>query len=211
MRLIKSRRYPPPRVDGATHRHFPPGQSAGPSDFEPGDFILTHASGLACTLIRFGQALRFLGRNRPFAWWSHAALIVSVDGDLIEASGTGVQRSHLSKYAATDFQLVRLGTLASAGDRAQIARYAHWALGQDYGWLTIISISLSLLTGGAFTFGFDGQSICSGLVARALERSDIIFDRSPSHIMPADLARYFSVPRPPRGSSRGRVPAATQA
>jgi uncharacterized protein YycO len=177
-------------------------------EFQPGDFILTHSRGLASALIRFGQGLRFLARNRRYIWWSHAALIVSAQGDLIEAIGAGVRRSHISKYHSTDYQLVRLGTLASTADREKIVRYAEWALGQEYGWLTIISISCGLLAGGRFTFGFDGQSICSGLVARALERSAAIFDRSPSHIMPADLAKYFSVPRPPRGSSRGVVPRA---
>jgi hypothetical protein len=69
--------------------------------------------------------------------------------------------------------------------------------------LTIVSIALSLLTGGKFTFGFDGQSICSGLVARALERMCAIFNRSSSHIMPADLAKYIEVepPDPARGAA----------
>src|SRR5512135_2787200 len=199
-------RYSPPRTDGTSNEHFPPGRGAAPADFEPGDFILTHSSGFLGALIRFGQTLRFVGRNRRFAWWSHAALVVSPAGDLIEALGTGVQRRHISEYQPADFQLVRLRSLASETDRIQVVRYADWALGQEYGWLTIISISLSLLMGGKFTFGFDGQSICSGLVARALERTSAIFDRSPSHILPADLARYFSVPRPPRGSSKGELP-----
>jgi hypothetical protein len=80
--------------------------------------------------------------------------------------------------------------------------------------MNIVSIALSLITGGKFTFGFDGQAICSGLVARALERTNAIFNRDPEHIMPADLAKYFNVqppaPRGPRGlpakpSKPGRV------
>jgi hypothetical protein len=57
----------------------------------------------------------------------------------------------------------------------------------------VASIGISLLTGLRFSFGFDGQQICSGLVARALERSDHIFERSPSHILPADLAFLFDI------------------
>ncbi len=72
--------------------------------------------------------------------------------------------------------------------------------------MTIVSIALSLMMGGKFTFGFDGQAICSGLVARALERTSAIFNRDPAHIMPADLAKYFGVEPPPPGSDRGRVP-----
>ena len=37
----------------------------------------------------------------------------------------------------------------------------------------------------------DGQFVCSGLVARALERTGSIFDRDSAHIAPADLAKYF--------------------
>jgi hypothetical protein len=199
-------RYEPARVQGSANAHFAPGTPAEPADFEPGDFILTHSRGVFASIIRFGQAIRFVGSNRRFTWWSHAALIVSPEGDLVEALGNGVRRTNISNYAATDFQLVRLESLATEHDREQIVRYGKWALGQEYDWLTIVSIALSLMTGARLSFGFDGQSICSGLVARALERSNCIFDRSPSHIMPADLAYYFSVPSPAKGSPIGEIP-----
>lgn len=200
------KRYPPPKTYGASAQHFAPNVGASSADFEPGDFILTHGNSLLSRFIRFGQSLVFLRGDRKYIWWSHAALIVTKDGALIEAVGSGVQRSHLSSYAPTDFHIVRLNTLASAQDRVQICRYAEWALGQEYGFWTNVSIILCALTGCRFTFGFDGQSVCSGLVARALERSSVIFDRSPSHILPADLAKYFSVVRPPKGSKKGKIP-----
>lgn len=133
-------------------------------------------------------------------------MIVEKNGSLVEAVGAGVIESHISDYKATDYHLVTLGILANETDRAQAVAYARWCLGEDYGIMTIISVCISLLVGGKFNFGFDGQQICSGLIARALERSDVIFDRSPSHILPADLARYFSVEPPGRGSSRGQIP-----
>ncbi len=212
---MRSRRYPPSRLEGASSQHFAPDQGAQPADYRPGDFILTHGSGFISRFIRYGQSFAFHGKNRKYIWWSHAAMIVSAGGDLIEAEGAGVRRGHLSEYAASDYHLVRLNTLASDQDRAQICRYAEWCLGQEYGLLTNISIVLSVLTGSRFTFGFDGQSVCSGLVARALERSSVIFDRSPSHILPADLAKYFEVIPPPKGSSKGKLrqrsaPAAAQ-
>lgn len=203
---LRSRRYAPSQLEGVTSRHFAPDDKAKPGEFEPGDFILTHGDTWLARFIRFGQSMGFHGRNRKYIWWSHAAMIVSQDGDLIEAVGAGVQRGHIRHYAPTDYHLVRLGALADEGDRKQIVRYAEWCLPQEYGLLTNISIIISVLTGCRFTFGFDGQSICSGLVARALERCDAIFDRSPSHILPADLAKYFKVDPPPKGSSRGRIP-----
>ena len=122
-------------------------------------------------------------------------MIVSDDGDLIEALGAGVKRTKLSKYEQTEYHLVRIE--ASAEDRGEVVAYAEWCLDQPYGFLTIISIGLGLLTGAKFTFAFDGQTICSGLVARALERTKAIFNRTPSHIVPADLAKFFQVKPPP--------------
>jgi hypothetical protein len=59
-----------------------------------------------------------------------------------------------------------------------------------------VSIAYTLLTGGKFTFAIDGEAICSGLVARAMERTGAIFNRTPTHVMPADLAKYYDVEPP---------------
>src|SRR5262249_25849934 len=100
-------------------------------------------------------------------------------------------------------------SLADKHDRQQVVEFAKKSLHQKYGWFTILSIGLSLLTGGKFTFGFDDQSICSGLVARSLERTNAIFNRTPSHIMPADLAMYFTVNPPRIGARKGKPPRAS--
>lgn len=205
MSFFRSRRYPKPKLDGTSVRPYPPGVSAAKGDYQLGDFILTHGRSFTSYLIRFGQGLVYWGAARKYTWWSHAAIIVSDNGDIIEAIGAGVKEAHISKYDKTDYHLVRLGALATSNDRVQAVAYARWALNQEYGYLTILSIAISLLLGGRFTFGYDGQSICSGLVARALERTNAIFDRSPSHIMPADLAKHFLV-TPVAGVSRGIVP-----
>jgi uncharacterized protein YycO len=179
-----------------------PGEVA--DHFLPGDFILTHGSAWTSRLIRFGQAVRFVGDDRKYARWNHAAMIVSANGNLIEALGGGVEETNLAKYEGTEYHLVRV--MASSEDRDEVVAFAQWCRGQPYGYITIVSIGLSLLTGAKFTFGFDGQSICSGLVARALERTRAIFNRTPSHIMPADLAKFFQVEPPPPESPKGEVP-----
>jgi hypothetical protein len=66
-----------------------------------------------------------------------------------------------------------------------------------------VSIALSLLTGAKLSFGFNGQLICSGLVARALERTTAIFEDEPSHIMPAQLAKLYGAVPPPPGTPKG--------
>jgi uncharacterized protein YycO len=195
-----------PKIEGVSFKRFAAGEGARPGEYDPGDFILTHESAFYSQLIRFGQRLRFRGSNRKYAWWNHAAMIVSETGDLIEALGPGVERTHIDKYKPTEYHLVRLGSLADRRDREQVVAFADWCRGEKYDWATIVSIASTLLFGGKFDFGIDGETICSGLVARALERTNAIFDRTPSHIMPADLALYFNVTPPTEGTSKGVIP-----
>lgn len=173
--------------------------SAGkaPDRWLPGDFILTHRDGPFSRLIRFGQRLRIHGDDRVYTHWSHAALVVSEDGDLIEANRPGVIRSHVDEYRGVDYVVVH--TRASADDRRQVVEFAEWCLRQRHrlGRSVFVSIGLNLATGGKFSFFVDGTTVCSGLVARAQERAGAIFNRSPSHIMPADLAKYYGA-RPER-------------
>ena len=129
---------------------------------------------------------------------------MSGDGSIVEALGGGVNRRHIDRYAGTEYTVVRID--APEPDRLQAVEFAEWSLGQPYGWTVIASIAVSLLTGAKFSFGYEGQHICSGLVARALERTGVIFNRTPSHITPADLAKYFSVVVPPPSVPKGEVP-----
>jgi hypothetical protein len=170
-------------------------QRAGPGEtaaaFDRGDFVLVAGTTFNSRLIRCGQKLRIHGVDRRHVKWTHAALIVDPDGSLIEAVGTGVRRWHLDRYRDDDYVVVRLHT--SEENRDEVVRFAEWALrrGSRYSRLSTVSIALSMLTGSRLTFFIDGQFVCSGLVARALERTGSIFDRDSAHIAPADLARYF--------------------
>ena len=159
----------------------------------PGDFILTHARGWQSSLIRFGQRLRFRGENRRFAYWSHAAMIVDADGTIVEAEMPRVLKRNLSVYRDIEYHLIRIGLSADDEDRRQAARFALKCVDQEYDLLTVLSVAISVLTGAKVSFGFEAHKTCSGLVARALERSWAIFDREPSRILPADLARHYAV------------------
>ncbi|MFN2555400.1 MAG: hypothetical protein ABR592_00770 [Nitriliruptorales bacterium] len=195
-------RQPFQAVERLAVESYEPGAYA--SGLRAGDFILTHGRAWTSRLIRFGQRLRIHGDDRKYTRWNHVALIVHESGDLVEALGAGVTRRKIAAYDATEYQLVRI--TASDEDREQVVAFAEWSVGQPYAWLTIVSIALSLLTGAKFTFAYEGQHICSGLVARALERTGTIFNRTPSHIMPADLAKYFSVEPPPPSTPSGTPP-----
>jgi len=161
------------------------------TDPRPADFILLHTSNWSSNLIHLGQKLRYHGKDSKYTVWNHAAIIINTNGDIIQALNSGVRRGNLSEYKGTDYHLVRIK--ASREDRLEAVCFAEYALGEKYGTLTIVSIALSFLTGLKFSFGFDGQQICSGLVARALERTKAIFGSEPSHITPADLAKYYQV------------------
>ena len=161
---------------------------------QPGDFILTHSSGIFGHLIRLGQRLQYFGADKVFAHWSHAAIFADDQGNIIEALGGGVQKRNIAVYDNTEYVVVHLPAATSIDDRAQAVLFAEHSLNESYGWLTIISIALTLLTGSHFSFGLDGQQICSALVARSIERIGVIFDETePWHLMPADLAKHFQV------------------
>lgn len=168
-----------------------PGEQA--QNPQPGDFILTHARGWQSQLIRLGQRIRFHGPNRQFAYWSHAAMVVDSDGGIVEAEMGGVEHNNLSRYRDVEYHLIRIGLSADDEDRRQAARFALECVGEPYDVLTVVSVAISLATGAKLSFGFDAHQICSGLVARALERTWAIFDREPSHILPADLARHYAI------------------
>lgn len=196
-------------IPGLEITQFCPGEQARPGDYHPGDFILTHGNHISSKFIRFGQTIRFLGDDRKYTWWSHAALLRRANGDLIEAVNAGVIETNISRYKDTEYHLVHLeDSLADPRDREQAVKFAEASVGQSYGFVAVASIALSLLTGAKFAFGYEGQQICSGLVARALERSSVIFDRSPPHTLPADLAKLFKVEPPAPDSNKGRIPKA---
>jgi uncharacterized protein YycO len=171
---------------------YEPGKAA--SDFEPGDFILTHAHHPVSRMLRLAQKVR--GRERKYSYWSHAAVIVDEDGSLVEAEARGVVRSPLSKYEPVEYHLVHLGSSADDRDRKQVAAFAESLVGQPFGFLDMFSVGLSLFTGAKLNVSYASHLMCSALVARALERTSAIFNDEPAHMLPADLARYYGVEAP---------------
>lgn len=162
-----------------------------PLEYHAGDFILIKGKKtLFSSLIRFGQSFRFRGEDSKYVGYTHAAMFADSYGNLIEALGNGVRTNHISEYKEYDFLLVRIS--ATDIDREKMSRFIRASINDGYGWTTIVSIALSLMTGLKFSFGFMGQEICSGLIARALERTDFIPPVDASHCVPAALAKWFS-------------------
>jgi hypothetical protein len=186
------------------YEHRADGVRAGDGAPQPGDFILTHGDQWTSRLIRFGQSLRYRGAAAKYTYWNHTALVVDGQGSIVEALGTGVALRSIHDYDPAQYTVVRI--TASDEDRAEAAEFARCSVGAEYGSLTIVSIALSLITGGKFAFAIDGQLICSGLVARSLERTTAIFRHDPARIMPAELAEIFHVDPPPPGTPKGTPP-----
>jgi hypothetical protein len=185
---------PRPRLTKITPEsveHYPPGNAA--ISPQPGDFIVTHGKGFFDQMVRFGETLRVSATDRQYAYWNHAALI--------QAMAQGVERGSLSDYATNDYYLVRIK--ASDEDRSEVVAFGEWALDahSKYGFLTLVSVALTIITGWKLTFFIDGSFICSGLVARAQERTTALFSHDPVRITPAELAQYYGVPSPAASAS----------
>lgn len=198
-RAPQARQWSEAREEQTQGQRYGPGETA--DGLQPGDFILTHGSSVMGHLIRIGQRLRYRGPDRRYARWNHAALIVDRAGGMIEADEHGVHRANISKYAAVEYYVV--GIQASDEARGHAVAFAEWSLRQPFGWLTFVSNALAILIASRFDFGLDGQETCSGLVARALEHAGEILETDPSRVMPADLARQFSIEPPPPETPTG--------
>jgi len=161
------------------------------ADTRPGDLVLAHGSTLVHRAIRAAQAVRFRGARRRYAYWNHVAVIVGHRGELVEAMTSGVRRSWLDAYTADarDYRVVNVGS--TAPDRDEIVAFAESCVGQEYGFLTIVSILGWTLFGGHLIVGLDGTEICSGLAAQAVVRDGTIFTKNPASMMPADLAEHY--------------------
>ena len=118
-------------------------------------------------------------------WWSPST------GHLLEVHARGVGLCGIEKYRETDFCYVRLGLSEAA--RHEAARYAYGYLGQRYDLAGFLLLGLSVVLGDRFRVPDKDKPGCVSLIARALERVGVAFDRAPPDMMPADLAKRFGV------------------
>jgi len=162
-----------------------------PVNFVPGDFVLVSTKGILAKFIRLGQFFRYHGKMKPFAHWNHAAMIVDEDGTIVEAVGRGVVVNNISDYKGVEYYYVSTKLNKQSRDQTVVACKSF--IKDKYGFVTIISIALELLTGIKIQFNSSNSMICSAVVAQSLWAGGIIFDRNPYQMMPADLAAAFEV------------------
>jgi len=162
-----------------------------PKKFNPGDFILVSTNGVLAKFIRFGQFIRYHGKMKPFSTWNHAAMIVDEEGTIIEAAGRGVRYAHIDEYKDVEYYLVN--TKLNSQSRTQAVAACKSFIKDKYGWFTIASIAIELITGIKLQFSLNNSMICSAVVGQSLWAGGVIFDRNPYQMMPADLAAAFNI------------------
>jgi hypothetical protein len=151
------------------------------TSYSPGDFIVTHGSDFFDGLIQIFT----------HSQWDHAALIINDKGDIIELTNSGIKKSSINKYSAQQKYIVHIDM--SDDDRKEVLAYANYMLEkhESYGFLTIVSISLKILTKLRLVIKLDGTLICSEFVALALAEGGIIWPMDTALITPADLFNFF--------------------
>jgi hypothetical protein len=182
----------PERSPGAVPgERFAPGESIARP--RPGDLVLVHGGGWIGTLVHAFQVLRFHAHHeRPYAYWSHAAIVTSPLGRVVEVGPRGVIATSLETYRNLDYHYVRVA--ASGARRVEAVRFAESCVGQRYGTLSVLALGFFTLIRCPIALPERGQHHCAALVARALERATgERFARTPVNMMPADFAKHYGV------------------
>ncbi len=169
--------------------HCRPGETI--SHRRPGDFILVRDKGWLGLLIRCLVRIRYRAlADRPYTYWSHAALVVSSAGLMVEVNPRGVVISHIRLYRDRNYHYVSLD-LPDAGRTAAV-QFARSCLGQKYSVRNFLLLTASAALGDRLRMPDSGHG-CVSLVVRALQEAGIRFDRKPTDMSPADLAKRFGV------------------
>lgn len=171
-----------------------PGDS-DPASIAPGDVLLVRN-----TLV-FSRGVQSLQRLRygPFAWPSHAALVDSTSGDLIEAGRDGVIRTDTLSYQHLYRAYLHPSLLCGALDPHRALQFArdcadhHLSIARRFFLLNAIALLTEIQT----PIRPRAVPTCSGFVANALQAGGFLLDKNPLYITPADLAARFGV-RDPR-------------
>ncbi len=110
---------------------------------------------------------------------------------MIPKSGCRFVGRKIESYRWYDYHYVYLDL--SEGQRREAVRFAYSCLKQKYGTLSSLLLGVAVLLGDRLRVPERGQQGCGALIARALQRAGMKFERSPVNMFPADLAKRFGV------------------
>ena len=134
----------PPMTTTSAYVHCRPGETV--SRTRPGDIILVRNKQWLGLFIR--GFIRFRCRapeDRPYAYWTHAALVATRAGHLVEVNGRGVIFSHVREYRDCHYHYVRLDL--SDADRRAAVQFARSLLGQKYSLRNLLLLGASIALG----------------------------------------------------------------
>jgi hypothetical protein len=106
----------------------------------------------------------------------------------VEAETAGVQLSPLSKYRDSEYHLVTLGDAFTDAGRERAVSYSQARIGDAFGFLVLLSLSIWLVTGLRVRLARADHQICSGLVAHALQEGGQLRGLDATFALPADVA-----------------------
>jgi hypothetical protein len=162
------------------------------SNPRPADLVLIRSTNWLGKLIRFFERMRFrTPADRPFAYWSHAALVVTSAGHLVEVVHRGVVLRKIERYRNLEYHYVHLDL--SESDRNKAVSFAYSCLREKYGLSGFLLLAAAVLLGDRFQVPDRGQQGCVALIVRALQRAGVTFERRPVDMTPGDLAKRFGV------------------
>jgi hypothetical protein len=126
-----------------------------------GDLVFMHSSGMIGRAIRLAEEIRW----RRGSSWNHVAILdqkTLTGWTLIQADAPGVTRGG---PLTGEYSIVQLPV---GVDRARVLQFARAQVGRKYGFVTIVSILVSILTPRFFNVMWPNTWICSALGAESL-------------------------------------------
>ena len=136
-------------------------------DIQPGDIGFAKTNGIMGRAIRFGEELRW----HRGSIWNHAFIVDRIEDGVvyvIQAEAAGVTSDKTLDSVAPKGVYVTMRPPQSV-DVESLLAFARQEVGSHYGWLSIASAILDILTPGWFPSFRRGNSwICSAITAEAL-------------------------------------------
>lgn len=159
------------------------------SDIQPGDLVFSHGRGIIDWTIRAAEWVRF----RRGSKYNHVGMIgwQLKDGDwvVLEAESQGMTNATLTSLTSKGEVLIT--SPPPEVKRLRAIDFMNLQFGDRYGFITIVSVAISIILPGSIRLFRPGTWICSAVVAEALRfggwycRWDDIYGVTPAQLYEA--------------------------
>jgi hypothetical protein len=164
-------------------------------DTQPGDLILVATDDLFAKIIRFGERLRMHGDDKVFTRVNHAMIALGDGtGTVVEMIGGGGTVTPLAHYQHLSYAVIN--TTATDAQHALAVKVARWYTGVDYGFPSVASDALYLLTGIPLALTIGQSVVCSAMATATQRPLGLIPSKADIAVLPSDLAQWYDVRLP---------------